>query len=502
MSDKRQKRKQSKITRQRRALDENKLQAYAAKEETYDMEALKDWARENGLLEDGSTELEKEVGEKCDEPMAMTPYGGATSFTDYESYLAAQEDAGEAYDLVNVFNSIIQNIISSEMPNKSAVMAQAAKDFQSRIQGLDMKEAKPDELQPAPKVEETPAEVDKAVGITQRLTQWFDGLKGAITTALAEPEQEPVYDFTSSLSSLKSADGKTMLMLHTTNAFRDRDREIFADKALQEYADKAQSGSPVDYWHTDWEIGRVVWTGYSEKALFELVEPYSDIAVKELVDNVVSNPGYWGTSHRFHFDAKDKQNGVFNRLIKSKSSVLPIHAAANPFTAVAAVGRKENTMDNKKIDELKSKLSPQAFEQAKAFILGEEQKSASLTQAGVEHKEVAAPDPVAAVATATPQVATPAATPPPDIAAFTQALQATLAPVVQRLEQLEQKEKAREDLPRAAALFQSPPASRSEATLIPAGTLADVGPGQKSIEPEDMMILSLRQALGGAVATQ
>lgn len=506
MSDKRQKRKQSR--RERKVNGNPSFATYGQLRDS------KEYEDEELPIEE-LPELEKEVGEKCDEPMAYSmPYGGVTSFADYDAYLKAQESTDEAYDLVNVFNSIIQNIIASDVPNKSATMAQAAKEFQSRIQGLDMKEAggkvevtqapERDEKEKIIEVSEKPGFV---VGV-QNFVRSFLGLK--------DGEPESVYDFTSSLSSLKSKDGKTMLMLHTTNAFKDRDREIFADKALQEYAEKSAPGSPVDYWHTDWNIGRVVWTGYGEKTLFELVEPADNQAVKELVSKIESNPGYWGTSHRFHFDAKDKQNGVFTHLVKSKSTVLPIHAAANPFTAVAAVGKKENNMNvnPQKLKELEYILSPEAYKQAAAFIAGEENKAAGLVQAGVEHKEVAVPDPTPppapVVQTATP-VAQPVTTqtetpvPPPatpDVTVLAQALQAALTPLTQRLEQLEQKEKARSELPRAAALFQSQSATRSSLTAIPEGALAGVGPGEKSIEPEDMMITSLRQALGGAALNQ
>lgn len=503
---------------------------------------------------------EKEVGEKCEQPSFVTPLGGATSWEELDSYMAAQETSGELSDLNWQFQSMVGNALGSEMvTDKAKAVAALAAGLQKRVGQTASGQSKSTDKELAEKATVTKSEADgdhpashylvvedpekpttwhlrvmgmdgkpdhrlmgaamasltggyrgqkyegpnkteamdklKAMykaedmqmpsgkSIADRLTDWLSEKAIEIAKAFEQAPELEALDAPATLTALKSANGKPMLLLHTTNAFKDRDREIFMDAALKDYAAQAQPGTPVDYWHTAWQPGRVTWTGYSEKALFELVEANDDKASQELVEVIAKDPAYWGCSHRFFYAPKERALGVFTALNKTRSTILPIQAAANPYTAIGVL-TKEVPMDPKKLDELKGKLSPEAFALAEGFIKAEEQKSAALVEAGVEHKE-AKPEPV---------------TPDPALGALKQALtesQAQVAALDGKLAAFEKRwneeQAAREKAalePRGAQFFSGLPASRDPATALPDGVLPQVGPGQKAVN--DPMIESLK----------
>lgn len=341
-------------------------------------------------------------------------------------------------------------------------------------------------------------EVKKSASLLEQFKGW---LKAAFN-GKHEPEEVVLQ---STVEAMKDDSGRLMLLLHTTNAFRDRDREIFMDKALQDYAASAEAGSPVDYWHTPWDFGKVKWTGYGEKALFELIEPNEDPASQELIQHVATHPDYWGASHRFQYQPEEKNNGVFSELRKSKSTLLPISAASNPFTAARGLSKEHKTMDDQKVAELKNILSPDAFSAAMSFIDGEEGKSRRLVEAGVAYKE-AEPAPLAESAPVpTPEPTAPAPEPTPPAPspltaeAIAAVLQQQLQPLFTRLETLEAKEKERADLPRSASSIFNP-ASRAAETALGKDQLKNVGPGSE--EPvTDPMVLSLLRSFGASTPT-
>lgn len=348
----------------------------------------------------------------------------------------------------------------------------------------------------APEAEEKPEEdeVKKSASLLEQFKGW---LKAAFN---GKHELEEVV-LQSTVEAMKDDSGRLMLLLHTTNAFQDRDREIFMDKALQDYAASAEAGSPVDYWHTPWDFGKVKWTGYGEKALFELIEPNEDPASQELIQHVATHPDYWGASHRFQYQPEEKNNGVFSELRKSKSTLLPIGAASNPFTAARGLSKEYKEMDDQKVAELKNILSPDAFSAAMSFIDGEEGKSRRLVEAGVAHKE-GPPDPPAEPAPVPDPPAPPEPEPaPPALTAeaIAAVLQEQLQPLFTRLETLEAKEKERADLPRSASSIFNP-ASRSPQTALTPDQLKNVGPGSE--EPvTDPMVLSLLRSFGASTPT-
>lgn len=407
------------------------------------------------------------------EPSYASP--PVTSFADLDATREAQEVLGETTNLVYDFQQVMAGITASpDIKDKKAALVQAAGEFQKRATAAAKKESIFQKLKnkfsPQPEVSADPP-----------------GLKEVITP--------PAPDTAKVVEDVKS--GKRYLMLQTSNAFQDRDGETFTTQAIKNYAATAPSGMPVDYWHTSWDIGEVIWTGYSDRMLFELIDPYPSIASKELVQHVADHPTYWGASHKFQYSEEEKKDGVFRQLRKVKSTLLPIKAASNPFTAAAAVDKEHVMLTKEKIEELRKVLTPEGFAAAMNFVSGEEDKSQRLEQAGVSHKE--------GPTTPTPPQEPPPPDDPPDeppdpMAGFVAVLKAELGPIATRLAALEEKEKARGDMPRIFNMAGLDlPASKSPATALTGVDVKDIGPGNEPMA--DPMVASIFSMFGGAPAS-
>lgn len=510
------------------------------------------------MVEEQQPEPEQPGEKNGMEPMAMPMLGGATSWDELDSYMAAEETSEALSDLNMHFQCLVQNVLASpDVEDKAGAISDLATGLKKRLNNpAPMKEAaekaitkseadgnhpashylvvedpekpttwhlmvkdmqgKPDSrlmgaahaalMSPGghrgnkyegPGKTEAIAKLkamyksmdmtwpEDKKSISDRLADWLGEKAQEIVSALEGPLES--IDAPATLTALKSTDGKPMLMLHTTNAFKDRDGEIFMDKALREYAEKAEPGTPVDYWHTKWTPGRVTWTAYSEKALFELVEAEGDKASQELFALIEKDPAYWGCSHRFFYRPKERASGVFSELNKTRSTLLPLSAAANPYTAVGALTKEVDMVDAKKLEELKGKMTPEAYALAEGFIKSEEQKSAALVEAGVEHKEA---KPQAIINPATVEEITA-------LKQLVEGLQAQNKTLVARLDAAEEREKtaqaAREKAslaPRGADFFSSIPASRDLKTALGPDAFKNVGPGEKAVT--DPMIESLK----------
>lgn len=455
-------------------LDNEKAGARHSSQDKTDIQNLHDIAIRQGAVcaapekeEDEEEEPKKKSQKGWDDGYASP---AVTSFSDLDAMREAQEVMGETTNLVYDFQQVMAGITASpDIKDKKAALVQAAGEFQKRATAAAKKESIFQKLKnkfsPQPEVTADPP-----------------GLKEVIT--IPAPNTAKVVE------DVKS--GKRYLMLQTSNAFQDRDGETFTTQAIKNYAATAPSGMPVDYWHTSWDIGEVIWTGYSDRMLFELIDPYPSLASKELVQHVADHPTHWGASHKFQYSEEEKKDGVFRQLRKVKSTLLPIKAASNPFTAAAAVDKEHAMLSKEKIDELRNVLTPEGFEAAMTFVSGEENKSQRLEQAGVSHKE--------GPTTLPPQEPLPPDDPPeePDpMAGFIAVLKAELSPIATRLAALEDKEKARSDMPRIFNMAGLDlPASKSPATALTGVKAEEIGPGNEPLK--DPMVASIFSMFGGA----
>lgn len=200
-------------------------------------------------------------------------------------------------------------------------------------------------------------------------------------------------------------DGERLMLLITSNAYRDREDEIIKQDALEHWVSRAWKGDQYVephtehlMWHGGDPIGELVFSEMEGPFLIEVSRELPD-AVINLADDgeepyTVSRATLWdalegrtdmGASHRFAFKAGDEEDGIYEAIVKVESSTLPRRRAANPWT-LSQVIRKGSNMDNEKkgfFDQLFGKDgSADAVAEATADA------AAALDKAGVERKDL------------------------------------------------------------------------------------------------------------------
>ncbi len=203
---------------------------------------------------------------------------------------------------------------------------------------------------------------------------------------------------------IKAANGELWHVAWATNAFEDREREIFAVKALERFiAENAanESKGTFDFWH-------IPGTDFAEKKLqvgigrflFE-AGPYLDTdigqAAKAFFEQYPSGhpdiaPEGWGSSPEYRYLPEDRSDGVYDWLWITRTSTLPKSAAANVWTQSG-------------LQEVKMQLTPEQLkametvfgpDRAKQIVSEGQTKTADLEAAGVATKSATEPPPVAA----------------------------------------------------------------------------------------------------------
>lgn len=221
----------------------------------------------------------------------------------------------------------------------------------------------------------------KEGGILKALADEFRGLKQAlkdlitpsatdisamITSSIATKAMSDAIDHGSSFISFKATDGRDWLLTFTTNAFLDREAEIFSTKSINDYVERHESDDikgEYQFWHfPGTAFGDIRWQGVVGRFLVE-AGPYRDTPVgrafKSFFDAYPDGhpeiaPDGWGCSHRYEYKSDDREDGVYEWFEKSESTILPLDAAANPYTAPLFINNnKENAMNDRQRNALK-----------------------------------------------------------------------------------------------------------------------------------------------------
>lgn len=194
---------------------------------------------------------------------------------------------------------------------------------------------------------------------------------------------ETVKEFFGTMSVFKDAKGDYRWVLFSSNAFRDRDREIIATKALEndvEESDETGEYGPLRWWHVDGlDLGdcdfRMVWgRTLIESGTFrtkEIGEAISKAFTKLQVSIGFRHPA----------DQPDK-DGVYTKIKTFERSILPAGRAANPFTQVF-VERSSSMVSQK---EKVAALAALGVD-AKGILNQASQTEKELEKAGIAFKE-------------------------------------------------------------------------------------------------------------------
>lgn len=197
---------------------------------------------------------------------------------------------------------------------------------------------------------------------------------------------------------VKAVDGKLWHFTWSTNAFKDRDREIFTTKALEDYvleAEKRSERGLFDFWHIPGtDFARKEWQGVIGRFLVE-AGPYLDNyqgqrAAKFFEKYPDSHPKIapegWGCSPEFKFLPEERETGVYDWLWIIRTTTLPRSAAANIWTQ--AKQEEVKTMALTK-DQLEAGVEIWDEDFMESLVADGKKRTQDLEAARVAHKDQA-----------------------------------------------------------------------------------------------------------------
>lgn len=184
-------------------------------------------------------------------------------------------------------------------------------------------------------------------------------LKEALEILLAD-EVERVSNPSGSLSVIKDSQGEHRWLLFSSNAFRDREKEIVSRAALEadvDASDQAGEYGPLLWWHLNGLKGNpVCMLGNCDFRMVHgrtLIES-GTFDSKEIGEAVAKAAPFLQVSIGFNHPADEPdEDGVFHTIRTFERSLLPRGKAANPFTKVSVKG--EISMASKK--QIQEKLA-------------------------------------------------------------------------------------------------------------------------------------------------
>jgi len=184
-------------------------------------------------------------------------------------------------------------------------------------------------------------------------------------------------------------DGSLRWLSWTSNAFQDREQEIFATKALEEYASRAMdTGRHGELWLGHIPVNVGIPDGHIVLGRF-LVEtgPFGDTEDgKKAATFLAAYKEPLEMSHRYQYIEEDRADKVYEWLDIVERSVLPAGTAANLWTSMATITEEVKNMaqlPEKVVNFFKEALGEERWEQVKDNT---EALTKALEAAGVEYK--------------------------------------------------------------------------------------------------------------------
>lgn len=195
------------------------------------------------------------------------------------------------------------------------------------------------------------------------------------------------------LYTFKDADGEDWLLTFTTNAFQDREREIFTTKSIENYVDR-HLGDDVKgeyrFWHLPGaKFGDIKWQAVIGRFLAEagtfdktpIGRAFKEFFNQYPEGHPVIAPMGWGCSHGYLYDPSDRTDGVYEWFDKKESTVLPLHVASNPFTSMEVIPMAMTEAQKAALEAIGGKALAQAVEETG------QARTKELEEAGVGYKE-------------------------------------------------------------------------------------------------------------------
>lgn len=253
----------------------------------------------------------------------------------------------------------------------------------------DIEETEPTEA-PEPDTEEKAGRRIKK-SWRENLRKAYDTIKEMLTWAdYDEGEEDKLFNAPTGFA-IKEIDGKPWFYAWSTNAFVDREQEIFSTKSLEQYvaeAERLNDRGFFNVWHIPGtDFAEKQWQGVIGRFLVE-AGPFLDTdlgraALKFFGDYPDTHPTLapegWGMSPEYRYLPEDRDDKIYDWIWITRSSVLGRAKAANIFT------RGGLTMAL--TDEQKQAAEEIFGEGLAARIITEaETESKKLEEAGIAHK--------------------------------------------------------------------------------------------------------------------
>jgi hypothetical protein len=221
---------------------------------------------------------------------------------------------------------------------------------------------------------------------------------------LAEKEEKEIDILNSNYGvAQKEVNGEPWHFAWSTNAFEDREGEIFSTESLENYVSQAESKGEKGFfnlWHINAEDGnfntdfaKKAWQGVVGRFLVE-AGPYLDgkrgQAAKEFFKEYGDGhpeiaPEGWGCSLEYRYLPEERETGIYENIWITRTSTLPKFAAANVWTETRQLARSKNMALSE--DQIKAAVEVFKDEEfVKNLIAEGESKTAELEAAGVAHK--------------------------------------------------------------------------------------------------------------------
>lgn len=215
----------------------------------------------------------------------------------------------------------------------------------------------------------------------------------AISNSMATKEKEPKQ----SLSVFKQANGRYRWVTLSSNAFRDRDREIVSTKALANdvaRADRDGDYGPLRFWHLYVPVresdGDVIFKGadigdcdFNWLRGRTLIESgtFRDEAVAQRVAEKADN--YQVSIGFRHPKDEPDEHGVFHTIRRFERSLVPAGRTANPWTSLSI--RRKSMNEAEKFRAFKALLEDDALVERVLAEAKTSEKAAEM--AGVQFKD-------------------------------------------------------------------------------------------------------------------
>lgn len=197
---------------------------------------------------------------------------------------------------------------------------------------------------------------------------------------------------------LKEVDGEVWYFTWSTNAFKDRQGEIFSTQSLEQYVEEAKEREEkgfFNFWHIDGtDFARKVWQAVVGRFLVEagpfLKNEAGQRALKFFTEFASGHsefaPEGWGCSPEYRYLPEEREKSIYNWIWITRTSTLPRAAAANIWTGP----NQEVKIMSLEGQQKEAAIALFGKEFVDNLITQGEKRTQKLEEAGVDHKGISA----------------------------------------------------------------------------------------------------------------